>query len=160
MVAVALLLICRTRSPLMPRLNRLLMASLALLVILVVPAGVDAQQRAGGRNTVIAIPVTFPSIEARSILVREPGRDIVLLREDDASPETLMISLSVLRDARERESSPTVGEMIPITGYAVTQPAAPGYQRRLSRALSRVRDAEIVDLGSFGPGRWILYRDR
>lgn len=145
--------------------SRSVFSLMVLLAVVTLTAPLSAQNRVPpawtqGARTTIAIPENFPDIDARSIIIREPGREVVLLRETDASAETLMMSLSVLQDARQRDPAPTLGEMIPITGFVVTNPASPGYERRLLRALERLQAAEVADMGSLGMGRWVPLQGR
>ncbi len=117
--------------------------------------------RTGGRTTTyVAIPAVFPAIEARALLIREPGRDVVLLRQEDALPETLAMALAVLQRVREANPRPEQGQMIPITGFAITDPGAPLYMRSLGAVLARLASSEVSEVGNLGPGRWIRYRGR
>lgn len=101
----------------------------------------------------IAIPDEFPPIEARAMVVREPGIDLVVLREGDADLDALTMALHVLRDARTRLPAPTSGVLLPITGFVVTSPVSKGDEIRLTETLRRLNAAETVNLGSLGPGR-------
>lgn len=135
-----------------------------LLVLLVAlaattPVRVEAQ---AASPTFVAIPDAFPEIDARAIVVMEPGVDLVLLREDEATVDALGMALLVLRDAREAGRTPKGGQgfMIPITGFVVTREVQGRTRVRLEEALSRLATAETVDLGSLGPGRRIPYVGR
>jgi hypothetical protein len=122
------------------------------------PTAASAQEARAA--TFIAIAETFPPIDARAIVLREGGRDVVLLRSDDATPETLAMALIALGQAREREPSPALGEMLPLMGYTIERPMGEGYRRRLEAALASLVRQPVTEIGSFGPGRWLRYRGR
>ncbi|MBT8488946.1 MAG: hypothetical protein HKN72_06345 [Gemmatimonadetes bacterium] len=148
----------------------LLGAALLVAVALVLPAPVagqlplipptaSAEGRASplpGRNRTpvyVAIPDVFPPLEARAIVVREPGIDLVVLRDGEADLDALTMSLHVLRDARARLPAPESGVLIPITGFVVTRAVSNGVSMRLTETLRRLTTAESVHLGSLGRGR-------
>lgn len=124
--------------------------------VLSLPGVVRAQSHAGAR-TVIALPQRFPDIEARALLVREPGRDIVVLRASDATPETLAMSLALLDRMRVQDPEPEGGQLIPITGYVVTVPLGRAQLRHIRKALSDLRSAPEVSVGNLGRGQWVPY---
>lgn len=135
-----------------------------LLVVLVAlaataPVRVEAQ---AASPTFIAIPDAFPEIDARAIIVMEPGVNLVLLREDEARVDALRMALLVLRDAREEGRTPDEGQgfMIPITGFVVTREVQGRVRQRLEEVLRRLASAETVDLGSLGTGRRVPYVGR
>lgn len=132
---------------------------LLLALAAATPLRVDAQ---AASPTFIAIPDAFPEIDARAIVVMEPGVNLVLLREDEATVDALGMALLVLRDAREAGRTPEAGQgfMIPITGFVVTREVQGRPRQRLEEALRRLATAEAVDLGSLGPGRRIPYVGR
>jgi hypothetical protein len=117
-----------------------------------------AAQDAASRTVFVAIPESFPAIDARAIILRERDRDVVMLRADDATAESLAMSLIVLRRARARERAPTNGEMIPITGYALTMGMGASYRALMNRTLEALGERPVGDLGSFGPGRFLRFQ--
>jgi hypothetical protein len=143
-----------TNSEQIAALARHLLAVALASILIASPA--HAQNRA----VIVVVPDDFPAIDARAIVLRERDRDVLLLPPDGADVDALAVSLAALRRARQREVSPSVGEMIPITGFAVTAEAAPGERARLSRVLERLAQKPTTSIGDFGPGRWILYRGR
>jgi hypothetical protein len=92
------------------------------------------------------------------MLVREPGRDIVLLRASELTPEALAMSLLVLDRVRESALEPGQGQLIPITGFVMTDPPADDYRTRLLGALDRLARAPTSRIGTIGSGRWIRFR--
>jgi len=124
--------------------------------LLSLPGSARAQAHAGAR-TVIALPERFPDIEARALLVREPGRDVVVLKPSDATPETLAMSLALLDRMRVQEPEPEKGQLIPITGYVVTVPLGRTQLQRIRKTLADLRSAPEVPVGDLGRGRWVPY---
>jgi hypothetical protein len=112
------------------------------------------------RRTVVAVPDVFPDVEARALVVRTGQRDVVLLRASDATPTTLLMSLSVLGRLRGTEPGSGRAQMIPVTGYVVTGEPRPSVLRGLETALTTLQDAPTTSLGSFGAGRWVWYGSR
>lgn len=107
----------------------------------------------------LAIPETFPEIDARALVMREPGRDVVILDEEDADPaESLRVALMVLRRMRRDHPIDGRGQLIPITGYAVRRAMEPARRSRLEEALSELRRRPLANVGNLGPGRWIRLR--
>jgi hypothetical protein len=110
-------------------------------------------------QTVVAIPEVFPDVESRSLLVRTPGLDVVLLRDDDDAADALLMAtalLSKLRAERPHLDAGT-GQMVPITGFVITRAPGPGQRRQVDDAVRRVRAAPLAELGSVGRARWIDY---
>ena len=143
----------RARRSDISALRHVLRASaLGMLAALVQATAVDAQQ---GRPAFLAIPEAFPPIEARAIVVRERGRDVVFLHRDHATPEAVEMSLRVLRDASDRTLRPGQGEMIPITGYGLLGEMPAVRRAQLLQLLGRLESAPAEDTGSFGPARSI-----
>jgi len=108
-----------------------------------------------GRATFLAIPESFPSIDARALIVRTPERDVVLLRADEATPEALAMCLLALRKVGERSPAPVQGQLIPVTGYALTTELEPRQRERLEAELARLGTQPVTRVGTFGPGRWM-----
>jgi hypothetical protein len=127
----------------------------------VLPAPHVAAQDAGARPIFLTLPQAFPDIDARVVLMREPGRDIVVLDVADAEPETLHVALLLLRRVgRERPAPTERGQMIPITGFAPRAELAPALRERLSATLAELRERPLANVGNLGLGRWIRYRER
>ena len=135
-------------------LTRFLAVVFATLLSL--PSVARAQSTVGAR-TVIALPERFPDIEARALLVRQPGRDVVVLKAADAPPETLAMSLALLDRMRVQDPEPEEGQLIPITGYVVTVPLGRAQLQRIRQTLSDLRSAPEVSVGNLGRGRWVPY---
>lgn len=142
-------------------LGRLSSVIRLVVVLSVLPGtpGEIAGQQSGPSDTFIAIADDFPEVDARSLLVREPGRDLVVLRASEATVEVLAMSLAVLE--RVRTNSPLAagqGQMIPISGFATTRPPSDRVERRLAAVLERLGRSATAEMGSLGPGRWIRLR--
>ncbi len=132
-------------------------AALAALLVLTSPAmGVHAAAQSIPLNVplFLVMPQSFPDVDGRFVLLREPGRDLVLLRDTDATPETLSVALRVLgrlnatTPRRERE-----GQMVPVTGYALTVPLSNDERTRLDAALVRLKSRPVAAIGNLGLGR-------
>ncbi len=105
----------------------------------------------------MAIPQIFPEIDARLILVREPGRDIVVLDPSDASAEALSAGLDLLSRLDRPRPRPGRGQMIPVTGF-VRESELPAERRAaLDQTLRHLRSTPIAQLGNLGQGRWMPY---
>ena len=140
-----------------PILPTLAVAVLGALSMLASPALVIGQGL-GGIPVFLAIPETFPDVEGRVVLLREPGRDIVLLRAEDATPETLSVALTLLGRLEERTPRRQGQvQMVPVTGYARRVPLDPDRWSMLSEALARLEQRPSADLGSVGRGRAIRF---
>ena len=105
-------------------------------------------------RTVIAVPDAFPAIEARALIVRTPEEDVIVLREESATPDALLMALALLRRLRAEDSSPGSHQVIPITGFVVTREAPAEHRRDAEAVLRRLRAAPPVGLGDLGEGRW------
>lgn len=138
----------------------------AVLLGLVALLGVTAPtplagQRSGSTPIFLALPETFPNVDARVVLMREPGRDIVVLKSGDAEPETLQVALLLLRRmTREHPVSPDRGQLIPITGFVPRAELDPDERVRLEEALSDLGERPLANIGNLGLGRWMQYLDR
>jgi hypothetical protein len=137
--------------------------ALALLTLLTIgglaaPAPADAQDR-GSVPLFLAIPETFPDVDARTVLLREPGRDIVLLEASDATVETLAVALHLL--IRLNETVPRregQGQMVPITGYSQTRPLNSAEHAVLEEALTQLKARPVASIGNLGAGRSMPFR--
>jgi hypothetical protein len=136
-----------------------------LLAGLVALSGVRAPAPLAGqdRDSVpifLALPETFPDLDARAVLMREPGRDVVILDPEGADPETLSVALGLLRRLRREGAVADRAQLVPITGFAARGEFSPERSRRLERALSELRARPLANVGNLGPGRWMRLRDR
>lgn len=127
-----------------------------LLVALVFTALATPSLHAQANGPVsVAIPDRFPEIDASAVVIREGPRDVILLKREEASPETLFIALGVLRRARAERPVPRVGEMIPVLGYALSVVLKSDDHARLGTLLRRLGGVEPRDLGPWGLGRLV-----
>lgn len=139
--------------------------SAVLLALLVATSGSPSEhvaaQEVVGTPTFLAIPQSFPDIEARAVLLREPGRDIVILDRDDAEPETLHVALSVLdRMRREHPLPADRGQVVPITGFAFLRQLDSQERLALQAVLTELRERPLASVGNLGTGRWMQYGSR
>jgi hypothetical protein len=137
--------------------------TVALTALLAVTAFVGpstlAGQEAGRVPLFLTIPESFPEVDARTVLLREPGRDIVLLRKSDATVETLTVALHLL--IRLNETVPRregQGQMVPITGYVQSRPLRSAEHALLEEALTRLKARPVASIGNLGPGRSMPFR--
>ena len=151
------------RSPTMQRISVppfvVAIATLLLAVaMLLLPFGAYGQSRSQ-RGFFVAIPDAYPAIDARAVIIREPGKEVLLLRAGEATPEVLAMGLVTLR--RVRRDNPTLrqGEMIPLVNFVITREMTPEYRERMEAVLSRLRGRPTTNVGNLGPGRWVRYRD-
>ena len=97
-----------------------------LTVGLVVTASGAAAQASPSAPVFLAMPQEFPDLDARAVLMLEPGRDIVVLDREDAGPETLDVALGVLeRMRRDHPRQADRGQLVPITGFVYRGTPAP-----------------------------------
>lgn len=143
----------------LPRSVPLALTFALLAVALVSPPRAAGQAR-GAVPLFLAIPESFPDVDGRVVLLREPGRDVVLLRSSDATPETLSVALTLRRrlnattPLRERQ-----GQMVPVTGYVRSAPLPEAEWERLRGALTRLEGRPAASLGSLGRGRVMPFRE-
>jgi len=131
-------------------------AAALTLVVGLLPTTVSAQ----GRPSVpifVAIPQIFPEIDARLILLREPGRDIVVLDPRDASPEALSAGLDLLSRLERPRPRPGRGQMIPVTGFVRAGELPPDRRADLNATLRELREKPIAQIGTLGAGRWMPF---
>lgn len=145
-------------------MNTCTRASVALaaffsLVSAVAPPAASGQGQSE-RPIFLALPQEFPDVDARAVLMREPGRDIVILREDDAGPETLSVALGVLRRMTRDHPLDGRGQLVPIAGYASREAMSPDHRAALEFALADLRQRPLSNVGNLGPGRWMRYEER
>jgi hypothetical protein len=119
-----------------------------------------AAQGAGTRPIFLALPERFPDLGARVVLMREPGRDILVLKDADATPEALKVALLLLQ-RMEREHPPLAdrGQLIPVTGFVSRREMPPAERQRLEGLLAELRERPLANVGNLGRGRWMPYRN-
>lgn len=130
-----------------------------LLVLLVALMPEPSFAQSDTRPIFVAIPETFPSIDARAIVVRERGREVLVLRDTEATVDALAMALLSLRRAQAREPSPKLGEIIPLMGFVVEY-IPDEHRARLQRTLAALERQPTGSMGTFGPARWVPYRSR
>ncbi len=145
-----------TQTPVPPKIVAIAVLAVAALVV-AFPLSVLGQG-ASRQSVFVAIPEVFPDVDARAVIIRERGQDVVLLREDEATPEALAMSLVVLSRVREQHPRPENGQMIPIVGFVLTSPLSEAYRARLVAMLARLERRPASTLGNLGRGRWVRYR--
>lgn len=144
------------------RITSTLRAALVACLALFAPVAHEplAGQAPEGTPTLLVIPETFPDIAARVVLLREPGRNVIVMKKSDASAETLRAALSVLRRHRNEAARPGRGQMIPVTGFVQTRPLEGAQRDRLDAALARLMDRPVAPIGNLGMGRSMPFLDR
>ncbi len=108
----------------------------------------------------VAIPESFPDVDARAVIIRERGLDVILLRETEATAEAVAMSLVALRRVRERHPASELGQMIPIVGFARTRPLPDEHRAELESLLDQLARRPMTDVGNLGLGRWVRYQGR
>jgi hypothetical protein len=124
---------------------------IALLLVIGTPGGSAAQDA----PLFVAIPETFPNVDARALIVREPGREIVVLNPTSAGVEELGTALSLLTRIRRERGQPTKGQLIPIVGFAGELRLGTARRARLEAALAELRRRPFANVGNLGRGRWM-----
>jgi hypothetical protein len=107
----------------------------------------------------LALPERFPDVGARVILLREPGREIVVLDTAAAGANELATGLRLLARLRRDRPEPPAnrGQMIPIVGFAPDPDLTPRERTRLEAVLDELRARPIASVGTLGEGRWMAY---
>jgi hypothetical protein len=146
-------------------MNRLLRTALALgasAIATLAAHGPLAAQTDDARPTYIAMPNAFPELDARALILREPTRDVIVLRPDGADQDALRAALDLLARVRSRAPAPPAGRahLIPLTGFAFTEEPAPDDRAWLRSTLTTLASRPEVKVGNLGPGRWIRYTPR
>jgi hypothetical protein len=138
--------------------------ALALLSFLSLAATVSptplAAQAGGGPPLFLALPDDYPDVDGRVTLLREPGREIVVL-SDAATPEDLGVAVRLLARFRRERGQPERGHghMIPIVGI-VTPHLNHARRSRLEEALVELRNRPVTNVGNLGRGRWMRWDPR
>ncbi len=139
---------------------RLTLAALVVLSAVATSAPVSAQG-AATRPVFLALPDVFPNLDARVVLVREPGREVVVLDPAAASADELGTGLRLLARVRRERGEAKTGEVIPVLGFAPGQPDLTRRERaRLEALIAELRERPVAQVGSLGRGRWMRYRER
>ncbi|MBM4184912.1 MAG: hypothetical protein FJ207_11975 [Gemmatimonadetes bacterium] len=135
----------------------LLRAALVGCVALVsVLSPVSASAQANAANPIfLTIPESYPDLGARVIVMREPGREIVMLDPAAATVDELGAGLRMLAKFRRERPEPTNGEMIPIMGFAPAPNISADERARLEAALAELQRRPIANVGNLGRGRWM-----
>jgi hypothetical protein len=124
-----------------------------LLTALMAPVALEAQGQAA-TTTFLAIPETYPDVDGPVVVLREPGRNIILLRESEATPEALSVALVLLdRLADHTPLRPGLAHMAPVTGYHLRTPLAPARHTELAALIARLRERPVAPIGNLGVGR-------
>jgi hypothetical protein len=134
--------------------------ALALLASAALPRSVTAQV-SGAAPVFLAMPDVYPDIDGRIVLLREPGREVIVLSQA-ATPEDLTMAVRMLARFRRQRGQPEArrGEMIPIVGYAPA-PVLSGMERaRLQSVLTELKARPPASVGSLGSGRWMRWDPR
>ena len=101
----------------------------------------------GTPSVFLALLDVYPDVDGRVLLLREPGREIIVLAAA-ATPEDLSVAVTLLARFRRERGQPESGRghMIPIVGYA-PPPALSGERRAaLEAALLQLRARYQYDM--------------
>jgi hypothetical protein len=132
----------------------------ALILAAALPASTSGQSQ-GSKPVFLALPNSFPELDARVALMIESGRDIVLLRDGDTDPETLEVALRVLRRMhRDHPREDGTGQLVPITGFAYIEPLDRDRRAELEGVLADLRQRPLANVGNLGLGRWMRFPPR
>jgi hypothetical protein len=133
--------------------------SISALVAALSPVPLSAQGE-GGPPVFLALPDVYPDVDGRVTLLREPGREIVVL-SDAATPEDLGVAVRLLARFRREGRRPAQGrgDMIPIVGI-VTPRLNEARRTRLEAALADLRNRPVSNVGNLGRGRWMRWHPR
>ena len=141
----------------------LVLALLALFQLAGASAGPHplAAQGNDERSIFLALPNAYPDVDGRVVLLREPGREIVVVAES-ATPEDLTIAFRMLERFRREHGQPPAGRghMIPIVGYAPDPVLGADERARLEGLLVDLKGRPFANVGNLGPGRWMRYTER
>ncbi len=136
----------------------LALAAVLLLSAAFTPSAASAQH-ATTRPIFLALPDAFPNLGARVVLVRESGREIVVLDPAAATADELVIGMRLLARVRRERPNPTTGEVIPILGFYPPN-LTPEERARLDGMIAELRERPVANVGNLGRGRWMRYAGR
>jgi hypothetical protein len=143
--------------------NRALVLGLFALLVQLSPGTPTpvAAQAGGTANVFLALLEVYPDVDGRVLLLREPGREIVVLAPA-ATAADLSVALSMLRRFRQDRETPQPGRghMIPIVGYAPEPTLTDEERSRLEANLAALRDRPLANVGNLGRGRWMRFGER
>lgn len=129
---------------------------------LVLVGGLFAQGRSpnAGRpdHAVVAVPETFPLVEARAIVWRqERGNeaDVILLHPGHADAQTLATAKALLKELRDTPTTWRGDQMVVMTSHTVQGSLDQETVARYRRVLDDLTRRPRVTLGNVGPGRWV-----
>jgi hypothetical protein len=131
----------------------LFLASLLLATALF--SSLEVAGQASETPIFLALPETFPNVDARLVLLREPGREIVVFNPASVGVDELKVGLNLLARFRRERGAPTRGQMIPVTGFAPAPRLTDAERSQLEAALAELRTRPIANVGNLGPGRWM-----
>lgn len=142
------------------------------LVILVIAVAFGAPAAAQGqarKPVIVALPDSFPETHeprgqitsVRGMVVRfaSPGKqDMVILKRDDASPETLAAAINLLRKFRNAVHNPQSDRVATLVGF-VPPKLTPASREALAARLRQLDSQQTSRVGNLGRGRWIEIPD-
>jgi len=137
------------------------LARLTLAAVLLTGAALAAPldlaaQSLGGTPTFVAIPDVYPPVEGPVAVLRESGRNVILLRDSDATPEALGVALVLLRRLTERRPlQPGLSHLAPVTGFRLRRGLDADRLARLDQVLARLRQRPVARIGNLGTGRFL-----
>ncbi len=134
----------------------LVLATVLALTAVFTPSTALAQG-ASARPIFLALPDRFPNLDARVVLVRERGREIVVLNPAAATADELVMGLRLLNRVRGERPNPTTGEVIPLLGFYPPELTAEE-RARLEAMVAELRAQPLANVGNLGSGRWMRYR--
>lgn len=134
------------------------LATFLVLTAAFTPTAASAQG-VSTRPIFLALPDVFPNIDARVVLVRERGREIVVLDPAAATADELVMGLRLLNQVRGERPDPKTGEVIPILGFYPPELSAPD-RERFEAMIAELRARPLANIGNLGSGRWMPYQSR
>jgi hypothetical protein len=133
-----------------------LMLSPLALTLLVAPLQSPPAHEAVRATVALVADLPDPSARALIILRAGPGRDVVLLRQDQADATDLAAALALLGRTRRDEGHPAVRDRhVVMKGARIDRPLSTGLRQRLENHLRRLRAAAERDVDGVGRVRAI-----
>ena len=143
--------------------------TLAVLAIAIASGAPAAAQGQARKPVVVALPDSFPETHeprgqitgVRGMVVRfaSPGkRDMVILKHDDASPETLAAAINLLRRFRREVPNPQSDRVATLVDF-VPPKLTPAAREALAARLRELNSQQASRVGNLGSGRWIEIPD-